>query len=177
MKTIVDFKDLNKDDIPLVGGKGANLGEMYNAGFPIPQGFVVTVEAYFKFLEENNLNEPIKNILKNLDTENTGKLQKVSEEIQSLIKQAKFSEELNQDITKAYEKINTFVAVRSSATAEDLPDASFAGQQDTYLNVNGIDNVLKSVKDCIASLFTARAIYYRQRNNFNHMDVGIAVVI
>ncbi len=171
---IIWFKDIHKEDIEKVGGKGANLGEMSNNGFPIPPGFCITAQAYEKFIELAGIKDEIASIL-DIDVEDTAELQKASEKIEKLILASEMPADIRQDIIDAYEK--DFVAVRSSATAEDLPEASFAGQQATYLNVKGDADVLEYVQKCWASLFTARAIYYRVKNNFDHMDVLISVVV
>ena len=171
------FESINKKDILLVGGKGANLGEMFNK-FPIPNGFCVTVNAYKKFLKENNLESKIFPLLAKLDIENTKELEKASKTIQSLIIKAKIPNDVKEEIVSSYRKLKEkFIAVRSSATAEDLPTASFAGQQATFLNVKGEKSLIEAVKKCWASLFTARAIYYRVVNNFKHEKVLIAVVV
>lgn len=177
----LDFSELSKKDIPIAGGKGANLGEMYNADIPVPNGFVVTSTAYYKFMKETNLYSTVISTLNNLDVENTKKLQQAAEKIQKVIKAAKMPDEIKNEIKRSYHKLsgNTdkAVAVRSSATAEDLPEASFAGQQETYLNVSGWNNVAKYTKECWASLFGARAIYYREKQGFDHFKVGIAVPV
>lgn len=200
MKNILWFREVSKKDIPTVGGKGANLGEMYNFGLPIPPGFCVTAQAYKNFLEESGLDKKIYPLLENLNVEDTEKLYDASEKVQDLILDTRVPLQLESDIKDAYYtmgvdidviraankktvsmykvgKEQTFVAVRSSATAEDLPEASFAGQQATYLNVRGGEELIKSVKKCWASLFTARAIYYRVKNNFEHSKVFISVVV
>lgn len=174
---ILWFKELNKNDIPLVGGKGANLGEMF-AHFEIPNGFCITVNTYKHFLDETGIGAHIHGLLDKLDVENTEKLEKTAKEIRELILSKEFPADICTEILANYEKLeHKKVAVRSSATAEDLPTASFAGQQDTYLNVEGADDVIRDVQKCWASLFTARAIYYREKNNFKHRDVLISVVI
>ncbi|MFH1394063.1 MAG: phosphoenolpyruvate synthase [Candidatus Micrarchaeota archaeon] len=183
MKNVLWFKELNRGSLAEAGGKGANLGEMYEAGFPIPNGFVATSGAYYKHLDENSLREPISRILENLDVDDTEKLNAASEDIQKLIKAGKMPDDVRGDILHAYRELNkmagreTYVAVRSSATAEDLPTASFAGQQSTYLNVHGEEGLIKAVMDCWASLFEPRAIFYRVENNFEHMKVGLAAVV
>ncbi len=189
MKVIAWFHEVGKEDVGMVGGKGANLGEMAKAGFPIPPGFIVTAQAYFYFLDKSGLGPKIFSLLKNLDVEDTATLQEVSKEIQSMIESAEMPPEIAVEIKRAYASLGSrdlgvvsvpeepWVAVRSSATAEDLPEASFAGQQATYLYVKGGDNVVKYVKKCWASLFTARAIYYRAKQGFPHEKVGIAVVV
>jgi pyruvate,water dikinase len=177
-KSVLWFKDVGKDDIPLVGGKGANLGELKSAGIPVPNGFIVTADAYYYFLEKTGLKAGIDKALKGLDPEDSKKLNLVAKEIKKSIVAAKFPEDLAKDIAEAYHHMGNFpVAVRSSATAEDLPDASFAGQQATFLNIEGKEKVIKAVQNCYASLFEARAIYYRIVNKFDHMKVGIAVPV
>ncbi len=180
-KNIVWFNEVGKGDVALVGGKGANLGELTRAGLPVPPGFIVTANAYFNFLKETNLDLEINKVLKNLDVENGKELHLIANQIQKAILAEALPQALAKEISAAYQKLytsasaNIFVAVRSSATAEDLPNASFAGQQKTFLNVSGTEDVLKSVKKCWASLFEARAIYYRTINRFEHSKVGIAV--
>lgn len=197
---IVWFKDKKAQDINIGGGKAANLAIMSNLGLPVPPGFIITAYAYKKFLEENSIDEKIYSLLENLDVEDSEKLHEIAERIQNIIIDAEISTEMKQDIEEAYENLNIdidvfkvagkkaldiikagrempFVAVRSSATAEDLPQASFAGQQATFLNVKGSEELLKAVQKCWASLFTARAIYYRVKNNFEHRKVYIAVVV
>lgn len=176
-ENIMWFNELNKKDIPFVGGKGANLGEMFNY-FPVPDGFCVTVNAYKRFLDETMIGAHIHGLLDKLNIENTEQLEKTSKKIRDLILKQKFPEDLKKEVLINYHKLkNKKVAVRSSATAEDLPSASFAGQQDTYLNVKGNKRLIESVQKCWASLFTSRAIYYREKNNFRHRDVLISVVV
>lgn len=176
---IVSFKDVDHDDIALVGGKGANLGEMTKAGFPVPPGFIVTSAAYEHFLGENKLQRKIKTMLAGLDIQNTVKLTRVSRDIRSLINHTAIPDTLATSIMKSYLVLgrNVLVAVRSSATAEDLPGASFAGQQETFLNVSGEANVIDKVRDAWSSLFTPRAIFYREQKKFDHFRVGIAIPI
>jgi pyruvate,water dikinase len=181
-KFIVKFREVGKDDVALVGGKGANLGEMAQNEFPVPDGFIVTSTAYYAFIQENNLQEKIRKVMKEASFDDTNSLQMVSKKIKKLILSGHVSEELTQEIFNAYKKLgnglrDTLVAVRSSATAEDLPDASFAGQQETYLNVQGEANVLLKVKEAWASLFDARAIFYRNEKHFDHFKVGIAIPV
>jgi len=175
-KNILWFKDVSIKDIPVVGGKGASLGEMFNK-FPIPNGFCITVHGYKAFLDETGIGEHLHGLLDRLHVEKTDELDKVSQDIRNLILKQKFPSELRKEIINNYKKIKGKVAVRSSATAEDLPKASFAGQQDTYLNIKGEENIIKAVHKCWASLFTSRAIYYREKNNFHHRNVLISVVI
>lgn len=168
-------------DIPLVGGKGANLGEMFTADIPVPDGFVVTSKAYYDFLKKTSLKKKILTELSGLDVNKSKDLMAASEKIKTAILSAEMPKDLAAEIKKAYHTLcgenDRFVAVRSSATAEDLPDASFAGQQETYLNVKGFEDVVKHVQMCWASLFESRAIFYRTDKGFNHMKVGIAVPV
>lgn len=184
MNYVEFFKQLGKDDIPIAGGKGANLGELTNAGIPVPPGFVITSETYQKFICETGVADEINKMLAGLDINDTNELQKVSEEIKNLIITTPIPSDIKNVIIESYNALcvnvdidNVVVAIRSSATAEDLPDASFAGQQDTYLNISGIDDVLENVRMCWASLFEARAIFYREENDFDHSKVLIAVVV
>ncbi|MDO9333125.1 MAG: phosphoenolpyruvate synthase [Dehalococcoidales bacterium] len=178
VKTIVWFNEVTKKDIPLVGGKGANLGEMTNAGIPVPPGFIVTADAYYQFLKEAGLTGKIRHLLAPLDTNDSKQLQDISAKVKDLIVKAKMPPDLAEEIRKHYVKMGKgLVAVRSSATAEDLPDASFAGQQATFLNVDGEKEVVIAVQKCWASLFEARAIFYRVENKFEHFKVGIAVPV
>ena len=174
---------MTKDDTDIVGGKGANLGELTRAGLPVPPGFIVTAKAYFDFIKNTGLNKTIKSLLAGLDPEDSKKLNQVALKIQKAILSKPMPQSLAKEIIHAYQELytkgssNIFVAVRSSATAEDLPTASFAGQQKTYLNTAGSDEVVRAVRRCWASLFEPRAIYYRIINKFDHMKVGIAVPI
>ena len=177
-KTIVWFNEVTKEDVSLVGGKGANLGEMTNAKIPVPPGFIVTAAAYFDFLKQSKTIDEIRRLLKPLDPNDSKQLQQTSAQIKEVILKATMSPELAEEIKQAYTKMGRgLVAVRSSATAEDLPEASFAGQQSTFLNVEGEDEVVLAVQDCWASLFESRAIFYRQQQNFDHLKVGIAVPV
>lgn len=177
-KQVVWFSEVGKGDIALVGGKGANLGEMSQAGLPVPQGFIVTAEAYFRFVREKKIDAYIEKWTKGLDPEDSKKLNKIASEIQKAMKEFQLPADLVKEIEKSYDEMKTGpVAVRSSATAEDLPDASFAGQQATYLNIEGKTQLIKAIRECWASLFGARAIYYRTVNKFDHMKVGIAVPV
>lgn len=174
---IKHLREVNKNEVATAGGKGASLGEMFNAGMPVPPGFVVTALAYKHFMDSNKLLRGIHERLAVLDVEDSRTLETISQEIQRLILAAEMPRHLVDEIKKEYKKIGGFVAVRSSATAEDLPEASFAGQQSTFLNIRGEEEVVDAVKKCFASLFTARAIYYRTKNNFEHEKVLIAVVV
>ncbi len=199
MKIIAWFKDIKKEDVPTVGGKGASLGEMYNAKLPIPPGFFVTAQAFGKFMQVTELNREIFPLLDKINVNDTKQIQETSKKIQEMILDEEVPEDIANEIKVAYENMNIdvdvvnlskqaldmikagrdipWVAVRSSATAEDLPEASFAGQQATYLNIKGKENVVRAVQRCWASLYTARAIYYREKNNFPHDQVLISVVI
>lgn len=192
---VVWFYKVGKEDIPLVGGKGANLGEMTQAGIPVPIGFIVSAPAYYNFILENSLERPIRHALHNLNVNDPRALNHASITIKRLIMAASLPKDLAVEILKAYHKLSQghkggsmlkkvnalleepLVAVRSSATAEDLPTASFAGQQATFLNVAGDVHLLEKVKACYASLFEARAIFYRHENKFDHFRVGIAVPV
>ncbi|MBI4304359.1 MAG: phosphoenolpyruvate synthase [Chloroflexi bacterium] len=176
-KDIVWFAEVDKKDIPLVGGKGANLGELTKTGIPVPPGFVVTSDSYFRFIEEAGLFGKINDILKPLNPDNGDQLRSAADEIKGLICNAKMPDTTSAEIRRAYRKLGGYVAVRSSATAEDLPEASFAGQQSTFLNIRGEDEVVTAVQMCWASLFESRAIFYRAHNNFDHLKVGIAVPV
>ncbi len=185
-KLVLWLKDVGIEDVPLVGGKNASLGEMIKnlspKGVNIPEGFVITAEAYRYFISFNDLENRIRDILKGLDTADIDDLHRRGETVRELIRSGNFPEDLREEVIKYYRSLSeTFgveavdVAVRSSATAEDLPDASFAGQQDTFLNVRGVDNLLNAVKRCFASLFTDRAISYRQNFGFDHFKVALSV--
>jgi pyruvate,water dikinase len=179
---VIDFKDINKDSLSLVGGKGANLGEMINNGFPVPNGFAVTVPSYELFLKENDIANKIYEILDVTNVEDPAQLDSASKKIQKIITSSKFPESVFKELSKSYKKLGgTFkkalVAVRSSATAEDLPGMSFAGQQATFLNVKGETNLEIAVRECWASLFTPRAIYYRHTNKIQIEKVGISVIV
>ncbi|MFH1651447.1 MAG: phosphoenolpyruvate synthase [Chloroflexota bacterium] len=177
-KSIAWFKEVGKGDIGSVGGKGANLGEMTNADIPVPPGFIVTAYAYYDFLEKSGLSDKINDLLKPLSVHDSKKLQNVALQIQQMLKEAPMPPDLAKQIKEAYVKMGKgLVAVRSSATAEDLPEASFAGQQATFLNVKGEDEVVRAVQRCYASLFEARAIFYREEQGFDHFKVGIAVPV
>jgi pyruvate,water dikinase len=191
MEYIAWFKDLNKDSIGVAGGKGASLAEMANLGLPVPPGFIVVAQTYEEFIEKTGVKERIFKLLEGLNVEETEKLQQTAKQIQDLIIGTEIPKNIQEAIAEDYDNLSAekgtteemmdgkegaFVAVRSSATAEDLPEASFAGQQATFLNVKG-EEVVKAVRACWASLFTARAIYYREKNNFPHEKVLIAVVV
>ncbi|MBL7036567.1 phosphoenolpyruvate synthase [Candidatus Microgenomates bacterium] len=182
MPLIVDFKNIDKGDLSLVGGKGANLGEMTKAKFPVPGGFAVTVPSYELFLKENEIAQKIYDILKPVDVDDPAQLESASRRIQKIIISSKFPVSVHKELVNAYKKMSgrfkpALVAVRSSATAEDLPGMSFAGQQATFLNIKGENNLQVAVRECWASLFTPRAIYYRTQNKIPHEGVGISVIV
>lgn len=190
--------NLSKKDLLLAGGKGANLGEIFNAKFPVPQAFVVTTDAFNLFLSTTKLNENIRKILNRVDVDNTADLQEKSAEIRELIVKTKMPEKLEEEILESYDHFNVdlnelkgspgalailksarepvFVSVRSSATAEDLKDASFAGQQESFINVKGNSDLIEKVKRVFASIFTARSIYYRKKKGFDDL-VPIAAIV
>lgn len=178
------FEELSKSDIGIAGGKGANLGELTQAGIPVPPGFVVTAQAYEYFMDEAGINDKVMGILEEIDINDTKALQAAAEEIKKIIIESPIPDDLIMFIKEYYNELcqrvnedDTDVAIRSSATAEDLPEASFAGQQDTFLHVSGDDEVIEYIRKCWASLFEARAIFYREENNFEHSKVYIAVVV
>lgn len=176
------FKNIDKHDIPMVGGKGANLGEMTQAKFPVPDGFAVTVASYDLFLSESGLKDEIDKTINALDTNDAAALERVAKEIQKKVLNSKIPDAVGKETIKSYRKLSGFlnkaqVAVRSSATAEDLPGMSFAGQQATFLNIKGESNLLNSVRECWASLFTPRAIFYRAQNKIPTEKVGISVIV
>ena len=180
---VIWFQDLSKNDVETVGGKNASLGEMISnlsgAGVSVPGGFATTAQAYREFLEQSGLDKKIHDALDHLDVNDVNQLAEVGKEIRESIIKTPLQPALETAIREAYQKLqdgndNMSVAVRSSATAEDLPDASFAGQQETFLNINGIDNVLHAVKEVFASLFNDRAISYRVHQGFEHRQVALS---
>ncbi len=179
------FSDIDISDISSVGGKNASLGEMFakltSKGIRVPDGFATTSNAFWKFLRENNIQQPLEDIISELDRIEYSNLNRIGERARSLILNAALSPTLEEAITTAYQELHggmeTNVAVRSSATAEDLPDASFAGQHDTFLNIKGKKAVLEAVKKCFASLYTNRAIKYREDKGFKHYDIALSVGI
>lgn len=183
-ESIKPLRELGMNDVGLVGGKNASLGEMISnlagAGVSVPDGYATTAQAFWDFLDHNDLRERIQSRLEGLDIDNVNQLTKAGKEIRQWIIDAPFQDELQQSIIDAYESMsvnnneNASIAVRSSATAEDLPDASFAGQQETFLNVRGIDDVLLKVKEVFSSLYNDRAIAYRVHQNFAHEEVALS---
>lgn len=179
------FEELGMEDVAVVGGKNALLGEMYRElaakGVKVPNGFAVTADAYRAFLKKAQLDDTIKTILKDLDTHNLDNLRQRGRQVRQAILGAVFPLDLSEAITAAYDRLSdghaepVDVAVRSSATAEDLPDASFAGQQKTYLNVQGHLSLLEHCKRCFASLFIDRAISYRADKGFDHFKIALSI--
>lgn len=187
-KYTVDLSEVSMKDINLVGGKNASLGEMIqnieSMGIKVPNGFAVTTRAYREFINFNGLQDQIIDLVTNLDDGNLPELRRVGSEVRQLIRNGIFPAEIKSEIrekylelSKSYDKKMIDVAVRSSATAEDLPDASFAGQQETFLNVRGSESILEAVRNCFASLFTDRAISYRNTFRYNHFDIALSVCI
>jgi len=194
------FSELSNKDVSIAGGKGASLAEMYNSKFPVPPGFIVTAQAYDYFIEKSGLRQQIFNILSSINVEDTSQLEAMAKKIRHLIEEAGMPADMKSEISESYEVLDVdknkfqgakhgalailknsheppFVAVRSSATMEDLADASFAGQQESFLNVKGADSLILHVKRCFASLFTARAIYYRKKKGFASEKGYLAVVV
>ncbi|MBU1131503.1 phosphoenolpyruvate synthase [Patescibacteria group bacterium] len=185
---ILWFNQIGLKDLAKVGGKNSSLGEMYQKltkkGIKVPNGFAVTAEAYWYFLKATGLDKKIREMLQGLDTHSIKNLSRKGARVREVILAADFPQELEAEIIKAYSQLSKFykcqnldVAVRSSATAEDLPDASFAGQQESYLNITGQHSLLESVKKCMASLFTDRAISYRVDKKFNHFKIALSVTV
>lgn len=179
---VIPFSKIKKEDIALVGGKGANLGEMYNFGIPVPNGFVVTAQAYENVINHNALQPVIMEIIRQTEVTNQKELEKASIKIQRLIQTADISNDLVKEIFDSYKNLKKgdstpLVAVRSSATAEDLPDASFAGQQESYLDIKGEANLIQAIRSAWASLWGARAIFYRATKGYDHFKVLLAVPV
>ncbi len=184
---ILWFDQIGIKDVPLVGGKNASLGEMYqhltSKGVNVPNGFAITAESYKHLLRDAGIEQAIRDVLEGLDTSNISDLKKRGKKVRDIILNSSFPEDLNEAIINAYRDMekaygpNVDVAVRSSATAEDLPDASFAGQQETYLNIRGPEMLLDACHKCFASLFTDRAISYRHDKGFGHFDVYLSIAV
>ncbi|MFA5613995.1 MAG: phosphoenolpyruvate synthase [Methanoculleus sp.] len=180
MPNILWLEEIKKEDIISVGGKGASLGEMTSLGLPVPKAFVVTAQAFRKFLIEKGIEDTVFRRLERLDVDDNDALESVSREVQDIVLSVDIPDHIKEDIIDAYARMGAngeVVAVRSSATAEDLPEASFAGQQETFLNVLGDDDLLEAVQRCWASLYGARALYYRAKQGFDDRGVNIAVVV
>src|ERR1035437_2152804 len=179
------FEEFGIADVSIVGGKNASLGEMIrhlvSKGVRIPNGFATTARAYRRFLEFNGLDVKLRNLFTGLSVENLNQLHNIGSQARALILEASFPEDLDHAIRDAYARLceqygpNTDVAVLSSATAEDLPDASFAGQHETYLNVHGVKGVLEACRKCFASIFTDRAFYYRHTHGFDHLRIPFSI--
>jgi phosphoenolpyruvate synthase/pyruvate phosphate dikinase len=175
------FEEIGKDDVALAGGKGANLGELNRAGLPVPAGFVLTTTAYDAFVESNGIGSEIVRLATGTRADGPTAFEEDADKIRALFFGGKVPEKMVEEIRASYEKSNEdgemAVAVRSSATAEDLAGASFAGQQETFLNVRGAEALMEAVKDCWASLWTARAMAYRVRQDIDPATVSLAVVV
>ena len=175
--TILPFTS-SEATLETAGGKGMNLARLTRAGFIVPRGFIIPTEAYREFVKANRWLSTIQSVVENVSAEDAGALEKASTQIRVAFSAGKIPEEIEASIREAYAEFDDqAVAVRSSATAEDLPDLSFAGQQDTYLNVVGIEQLLAAVINCWSSLWTARAIGYRIRNHINHEEAALAVIV
>ncbi|MDD1708644.1 MAG: phosphoenolpyruvate synthase [Methanoregulaceae archaeon] len=180
MPDILWLEEIRKEDIAAVGGKGASLGEMSSIGLPVPGGFVVTSRAFRHFLIESGIEQTLFADLENLNVDDNRALEQASKKARAAVMKAKMPAALKDRIRESYKDLDggaMVVAVRSSATAEDLPDASFAGQQETYLNIKGEKSLLEAIQKCWASLYGARAIYYRAKQGFDDRSVNIAVVV
>ncbi len=182
MDYILDFSEVDRSSTPVVGGKNASLGELIRAGIRVPPGFAVTTWSYLDFLEKGGIKEKVWQLLEGLDPEDVAALNQASQSVRELVLSTPMPSEIRDSLLSAYETLckrcgvsQVPVAVRSSATAEDLPTASFAGQQDTYLWIQGVDQVCERVQRCWASLFTPRAVSYRIKNKFPHEKVLISV--
>jgi pyruvate,water dikinase len=179
---VVWLEEVGKEDIAIVGGKGASLGEMLRAELPVPRGFAVTAQAFRRFIDENGVGDELYSSLE-INVDDADALREAEKKAKKIIMGAKIPHDIEKSIKSKYKELckregnEAFVAVRSSATAEDLPDASFAGQQDTFLNVKGEQNVFEAVKKCWASLYGARAIYYRVKQGFDHRKVNLCAVV
>ena len=172
------LQEIDKSRLAAAGGKGASLGELARIGVPVPPGFVVTADTYYRFLDSAGIRGELTDLLTEVDPSSSDSLSEVARRIQAVVVAAPMPQDVADAVTKAYAEMGEgLVAVRSSATAEDLPEASFAGQQSTYLNIEGPGPLVHAVQECWASLFEARAIAYRIEQGFEHMKVGIAVVV
>ena len=177
-QTIIWFDEVGKDDVSLVGGKGANLGEMSRAQIPVPPGFIVSTHSYRQFLRGSGLLPRLRELLDGLDVDDSTRLQTVAAQMREALMRAEVPPQISAEIRHAYAQLGgAAVAVRSSATAEDLVKASFAGQQATFLNIEGEEAVVRAVQRCWASLFEARAIFYREQQGFDHLSVDLAVPV
>ncbi len=180
--SVITFGQLEKKMLELAGGKGANLNDMVGAGFPVPEGYVICADAFNEFMRQEGLLAKISELMNQTNMEDNKALDKVSAQIQEEILKAPVPNEMKEEISESYRKLGHgdrefAVAVRSSSTAEDLDDASFAGQQETFLYVIGEEELLAKVKECWASLYNSRAIFYRAQKGFNEEEISIAVVV
>lgn len=177
MSFVLPFNQLSKNHVAIAGGKGAQLGEMTQAGIPVPPGFVVLTASFEEMLEENNLKNSIQEILNSVDPKNTDTVNQASVQIRHIISKAHVPHNVDQEIHSGFDALGAqFVAVRSSATAEDASTASWAGELETYLNIQR-DGLISAVKKCWSSLFTPRAIFYRFEKGMAHLDISVAVVV
>ena len=175
---IIDLSKLNSSNTSKFGGKASNLGELINSGINVPEGFAISTDLYFDFLKKSNLKEKISNLIQHSNSLKINELQKLSNQIKELFNKTPFDSDIISSIEQEYQRIGSSrVAVRSSATSEDSMEASFAGQQNTYLNIIGFNSLIESIKACWASVFEARAIFYRNSQNIPHFKSGMSVVI
>ncbi|MBM3257973.1 MAG: phosphoenolpyruvate synthase, partial [Candidatus Nealsonbacteria bacterium] len=185
-KYILWFKEISSKDVPLVGGKNASLGEMFSQlnkkGIMVPDGFALTSKSYWYFLKENNLEIKLKKLIKDLNCKDVKNLQKIGRTARQMIFKGKFPKDLEREILSAYKKLsgnygqkNTDVAIRSSGVAEDAPTDSFAGQFETFLNITGQEQLLKSLKKCLASSFNDRVIVYREEKKISHLKFALSI--
>jgi pyruvate,water dikinase len=176
---VLSFNEIDKSSLPYVGGKGANLGEMSKAGFPVPKGFCVTTAAYRSFIETSSEMDELFELLDQFQPDQLDHIRNLGKRIRNHLKSLIMPDDIRSSILQAWNEagVDAAYAIRSSATAEDLPTASFAGQQDTYLNIKGEDQLLQAIQKCWASLYTDRAIFYRMKNGFDHRSVYLSVVI
>jgi pyruvate, water dikinase len=180
VENLVWFEDLEKDLLRLGGGKGASLCKMYNNGLPVPNGFIICAPMFLEFMNRHNLFDKILSLIEEIDFDNSAAIDKASEEIQKHIIDSPFPRDMEENILRYYKNLgerSVPVAVRSSSTAEDLDDASFAGQQETYLYVIGEEDLIEKIKKCWASLYNGRAIFYRKEKGFDEKSISIAVVV
>jgi pyruvate,water dikinase len=177
---IRDFTELGREDVPFAGGKGANLGELTRAGFPVPPGFVIGAPAYALFVERTGLRDRIAERLAAVDVDDPAELEAAARDVRALVEAEPLPDEIETAVREAYERLggeDLSVAVRSSATAEDTEAASFAGMNETFLNVRGADALLDAVRRCWSSLFGARTVFYRAKRGFGQADMDIAVIV
>ena len=175
---VAPLPHFRRNDLALAGGKGANLGELSRAGFHVPPGYVITTAAYDLLLQKNDLQTRLAEMINSLDAGHQDTAVKVSQQIQGVLREIPIPEQIKDEVLKAYRELGSgVVAVRSSATAEDLPEAAFAGQQETFLNIIGEQELLEAVRACWSSLWSERAILYRARQKVDQTTVKLAVVV